>query len=79
MTEYNLDGFKDCVMKMTKEWVAEQGMVTCEFSTNGEMLAEKLKFVHDNAPKDGRWTIQYCETCREHGQDYPFHVQIEHV
>lgn len=72
------EGFKNCVVSMTREWEEKKGLVTCEFSTGPDNLAEKLKFLYENAPAGGRWTLFYCPTCvSNHGPEAPFHVEIE--
>lgn len=74
------DDFKNAVTSMTREWVEKGGNVTCEFSTNQVFLAEKLKFLSENAPEGGRWVLYYCPTCvKHHGPETPFHVEIEGV
>jgi hypothetical protein len=71
--------FSAIVMKMTQEYIAHDGYITCEFSTDksDEYEKEMVLFYADNClPMNADWHIFECETCKKHDPSKPYHVEI---
>lgn len=75
-----LKKFTALVEELNAEFIKRKGLVTCEFSTSGNFLPQKMTILaehqFDNEDVGGVWSIFPCDTCKGHNEDKPFHVML---
>lgn len=64
---------------MAKEFIADDGYVTCEFSIQEKYLIAMHHHIYKlnrDLPTYGMWCVFMCETCIGHSSKHPYHVEI---
>lgn len=75
---------KELIESMTQEFIANNGYITCEFST-GRIKPEDLDaFVEANrslaiACPGTAWHTFFCTTCEGYNSNHPIHCEIYHL
>jgi hypothetical protein len=73
---FNLREFISAAEAMRDEFDAEDGRLTCEFSTSGDMLADKIQLLAKMPCKRGFWRVIWCEICHSRCPESPFHCEL---
>lgn len=69
----------DDMETMTKEFIAAEGYITCEFSIQEKYLIAMHHHIYRknrDLPSYGMWRVFMCETCIGQSSKHPYHVEI---
>lgn len=71
-----LDNFRKLSLKLKKEFEAERGDITCEFSTTTDDLRAKWKILQMDQPENGHWHLHVCSVCMSESPTHIIHCEI---